>query len=68
MLSRRGAVVAEDPLSDPEAYRLPRLTVSSSITAQLGENSRERRVCQTLNPAAFAFTAGERTQSGSSVH
>lgn len=67
-LSRRGAAVAEDPLSDSEACRLPLLTVPPPVTAQLGENSRERRVCQTLNPAAVAFSAREHTQPGGSVN
>lgn len=60
--------MAEDPLSDSEACRVPLLSMPSSVTAQLGENSRERRVCQTLNLAASAFAAGEHTQPGGSVH
>lgn len=60
--------MAEDPLSDSEACRLPIFTVPSSVTAQLREDSRERCVCQTLNLAAVTFTAGDHTQPGSSVH
>lgn len=67
-LSRRGSLVAKNPLSNSETGGLSFWTVSPTISAQLWEDHRERCVSQTLDPPTSAVPAGEHAQPGSPVY